>query len=165
MPLNYNVQNEVMMDRFNAPTWKRENEPFTMDIVLDSTNAMPVTGKLTVRHGSELLDLDPDTPGMQPVRLVTLKPGLNVEHVFVPPLGTTGVHQFVANFEGDNVTVENGKAGAKTASRGGYADCRTTPPRRSRSCAARGRCSTSTTSAGRGQDSSRCADARRDLAR
>lgn len=109
MPLRYNVTNEVMMDRFNAPMWKRENEPFTMDIVLNSTNAVPVTGKLTVRHGSEMLDLDPNTPGPQPVRLVTLKPGLNVEHIFVPPLETTGVHQFVANFEGENVTVQNGK--------------------------------------------------------
>ena len=114
MPLKYNVTNEVMMERFNAPMWKRENEPFTMDIVLNSTNAMPVTGKLTVRHGSEMLDLDPAAPGPQPVRLVTLKPGLNVEHVFVPALGTTGVHQFVANFEGENVTIENGKAGKQT---------------------------------------------------
>ncbi len=116
MPLDYNVQNEVMMERFNAPMWKRENEPFTMDIVLRSTNATPVTGKMTVRNGSELMDLDPNTPGVQPVRQVTLKPGLNVEHVYVPPLGTTGVHQFVANIDADNVTIDNGKGGSKTVS-------------------------------------------------
>ena len=92
MPLNYNINNEVMMDHFTAPMWKRENEPFTMDVYLNSTNSVPVTGKLTVRHGSEMLDLDPNTPGMQTTRLVTLKPGLNVEPVFVPALGTTGVH-------------------------------------------------------------------------
>ena len=93
--------------------WKRENEPFTMDIYLNSTNSVPVTGKLTVRHGSEMLDLDPNTPGLQTTRLVTLKPGQNVEPVFVPALGTTGVHEFVANFEGDNVTVEDLKGGKK----------------------------------------------------
>src|SRR4051794_3072871 len=111
MPLKYNVTNEVMMDRFVAPMWKRENEAFTMDIVLNSTNTTPVTGKLTVRHGSEMLDLDPNTEGVQTVRLVTLKPGLNVEHVFVPALATTGVHQFVANFEGENVTIDQPGAG------------------------------------------------------
>ena len=78
MPLRYNITHEVMMERFNAPMWKRENEPFTLDIVLRSTNAVPVTGKLTVRNGSELMDLDPEKPGVQPVRVVTLKPGLNV---------------------------------------------------------------------------------------
>ena len=113
MPLKYNVTNEVMMDHFTAPMWKRENEPFTMDVYLNSTNSVPVTGKLTVRHGSEMLDLDPNTPGMQTTRLVTLKPGLNVEPIFVPALGTTGVHQFVANFEGDNVTIKDVKTGAE----------------------------------------------------
>jgi uncharacterized membrane protein len=114
MPLKYNVTNEVMMDRFVAPMWKRENEAFTMDIVLNSTNTVPVSGKLTVRHGSEMLDLDPNTPGVQPVRMITVKPGLNPEHIFVPALSTTGVHQFVANFEGENVTISDGKGGTKT---------------------------------------------------
>src|SRR3712207_7493443 len=35
MPLEYNVQNEVLFDRLVAPTWKRENEPFTIDVILD----------------------------------------------------------------------------------------------------------------------------------
>ena len=29
MALHYDVQHEVLMDRFVAPTWKRQNEPFT----------------------------------------------------------------------------------------------------------------------------------------
>ena len=37
MPLKYDVQNAVMVERFIAPTWKRENEPFTIDVVLRST--------------------------------------------------------------------------------------------------------------------------------
>ena len=31
MPLKYNVTSEVLVDRFIAPTWKRENEPFTIE--------------------------------------------------------------------------------------------------------------------------------------
>ena len=48
MPLDYDVKNEVLVDRFTAPTWKRENEPFSIEVILRSTNAVPVTGKLTV---------------------------------------------------------------------------------------------------------------------
>jgi uncharacterized membrane protein/Mg-chelatase subunit ChlD len=109
MPLKYDVSNEVLVDRFVAPTWKRENEPFTMDLILRSTNLAPVAGTLTVRHGGELMDLDPNTPGMQSGRRITLKNGLNVEHVYVPALGSSGPHQFHASFEPDNLV-----AGAAT---------------------------------------------------
>ena len=36
MPLDYDVQNEVLVERFVAPTWKRENEPFTIEVFLRS---------------------------------------------------------------------------------------------------------------------------------
>ena len=39
-------QHEVLMDRFQAPTWRRENEPFTLSIVLRNTNDTPAGGSL-----------------------------------------------------------------------------------------------------------------------
>jgi uncharacterized membrane protein len=110
-PLKYDVQSEVMLERFVAPPLKRENEPFTIDVILRSTNVLPVTGKLTVTHSGAPMDLDPFTEGVQATRLVTLQPGLNRELVKVPPLHSAGVHQFHATFEGENVSAEVGGAG------------------------------------------------------
>jgi uncharacterized membrane protein len=106
MPLKYDVSNEVLVDRFVAPTWKRENDPFTIEIILRSTNALPTTGKLTVLHNDRPMDLDPTQDGVQATRVVTLQSGRNVERVTVPPLEDAGVHTFHATFEGENVTVE-----------------------------------------------------------
>jgi uncharacterized membrane protein len=107
MPLDYDIKNEVMVDRFIAPTWKRENEPFTIEVILRSTNATPVSGKLTILHNNEPMDLDPAAPGIQSSREVTLQPGRNVERVTVPPLsGSNVIHQFHAVFEAPNVAVE-----------------------------------------------------------
>ena len=102
MPLRYDVQSEVLVDRFIAPTWKRENEPFSIDVILRSTNAIPVTGKLTVLHQGVAMDLDPETAGIQTGREVTLKTGLNRETIRVPALTSAGVHQFQATFEAPN---------------------------------------------------------------
>jgi uncharacterized membrane protein len=117
MPLRYDVQSEVLVDRFIAPTWKRENEPFTIEVILRSTNATPTVGRLTVTDNDRPLDLDPTTDGVQTTRLVTLQPGRNVERITIPPL-PSGVHMFHATFEGENVTVEQpaGATGAGTAS-------------------------------------------------
>jgi len=106
VPAHYDVNNEVLVERFVAPAQKRENDPFTLDVVLKSTNDRPVTGKLTVLHGGTPMDLDPYTDGVQAARTVTLQPGPNVEHVHVPPLTEAGVHQFKAIFEAANVTAE-----------------------------------------------------------
>ena len=108
VPLQYDVQNEVMLDRFIAPSWKRENEPFTIDVILKSTNVLPVTGNLTVTHQGQPLDLDPETPGVQSARRVTLNNGSNRQSVRVPPLGEAGVHQFRAVFDAEGVTTEVG---------------------------------------------------------
>ena len=100
MPLDYDVKNEVLVERFIAPTWKRENEPFTIEVFLRSQNNKPVTGKLTVLHNNQPMDLDPATPGIQTTRTVTLPPGPHVERVTVPPLlGSDVIHQFHATFE------------------------------------------------------------------
>jgi Ca-activated chloride channel family protein len=93
MPLHYDVQNAVMIERFISPTWKRENEPFTIDVILQSTGSRPIPGKLEVLHktenGNEVLEK---------ARSIVLKPGLNRESVKVPALQRAGVHQFVAKF-------------------------------------------------------------------
>ena len=113
MPLDYDVKNEVLVENFIAPAWKRENEPFTIEIILRSTNAVNTTGKLTVTHNDQPMDMDPSTPGIQPSRIVTLQPGRNPVRVLVPPLvGGNVIHQFKASFEGENVTIENQPGGA-----------------------------------------------------
>jgi Ca-activated chloride channel family protein len=118
MPLHYDVQHEVLMDRFVAPTYKRENEPFTLYVYLKSTNDFPVTGKLTILHQGVPMDMDPATPGVQPTRQVTLAPG-SPDHpsitpvaIKVPPLRAAGVHQFHANFEPDQPGAQVSVAGA-----------------------------------------------------
>ncbi|MDW8262130.1 MAG: hypothetical protein RMJ35_06360, partial [Phycisphaerales bacterium] len=103
MPLHYNIQNEVLLERFSAPTWKRENEAFSIDVYLRSTNATPVKGRLTVLHQGIPMDLEPQTEGVQAWREVTLPPGLSRHTIHVPPLRAPGVHQFQAIFEGQNV--------------------------------------------------------------
>jgi uncharacterized membrane protein len=106
VPASYDVRDEVLVERFVTPAQKRENEPFTISVVLKSTNPQPVSGRLTVLHGGAPMDLDPYTEGVQATRRVTLKPGPNVERVLVPALAEAGVHQFKAIFEGENVSAE-----------------------------------------------------------
>ena len=105
VPLHYNVKNAAMIDRFVAPTWKREDEPFTLSIILTSTADHPVPGKLSVIHetagGKTPLDMDLSTPQVDPTRAVTLMPGKNVQKVKVPALKEGGVHQFHASFVPD----------------------------------------------------------------
>ena len=105
VPLRYDVKNAAMIDRFVAPTWKREDEPFTLSVILTSTADHPITGKLSVMHetatGREPLDMDLSTPQIEQARQVTLKPGKNVEYVKVPALKNSGVHQFHAIFTAD----------------------------------------------------------------
>ena len=122
MPLHYDIQHEVLMDKIVAPAWRRENEPFTLDIYIKSTNDTPVTGKLTVSDMQVPLDLDPATPGVQPAREVTLPPGtpehpsVKVEHIRIPAQQSAGVHQFHAYFDpdkaGGGVTVATGTTGS-----------------------------------------------------
>ena len=105
VPLKYDVKNAAMIDRFVAPTWKRENEPFTLSIILNSTADHDVTGKLSVTHetssGKAPLDMDLSTPKIDPYKQITLHPGKNVQYVPVPALREGGVHQFHAAFAPD----------------------------------------------------------------
>jgi len=108
MPLDYRIEHEVLMDRFIAPSWKNEKEPFTIEVFLRSTNTLPVTGKLfvqmidstgrpaAVRFGPNA-DLD--------YKAITIEPGppagngLHRESITVPALESAGVYRFAATFE------------------------------------------------------------------
>ena len=81
MPLKYDVQNEVMIERMVAPAVKRENEPYTIDVIIRSTNAIAVTGKLTVLHQGRPMDLDPSTPELDAARRIVVPAGLSVQRV------------------------------------------------------------------------------------
>ncbi len=100
MPLRYSVDSAVMMERFIAPTWRRENEPMTLEVILRSTADRPVDGTLVIFHQGSPVDIDADTPGMQTTRRVTLQPGPNKVVAKVPPLAG-GVHNFRAVFDLD----------------------------------------------------------------
>jgi uncharacterized membrane protein len=106
VPLHYDVKHEVMMDKIVAPTWRRKNEPFTLDIYLKSTNDFPVTGKLVVTDQGQPMVLEPGKP--KPTeRTVTLDAGspdhlsVKLEQVRVPAQLSSGVHHFHATFEAD----------------------------------------------------------------
>src|SRR6185503_15069041 len=80
---------------------KRENEPFTIEVFIRSTNITEVTGKLEVKLDDQPLRLDPKNPNAT-FRVVTLKPGLNRFPVTVPGVAA-GVKRFKATFEGQDV--------------------------------------------------------------
>ncbi|CAN5535242.1 VWA domain-containing protein [soil metagenome] len=101
MPLNYNVTNEVLVQSFSAPTMKNEKEPFSLTLVLQSTNNHPVTGTVTVYRQERVME----------TRKVTVNPGANPYRFKVPGLTQGGVHQFRATFDIDPpVAVAGGKA-------------------------------------------------------
>lgn len=108
MPLSYNIQHEIMIDRFLAPTSRRENEPFTIDVVLKNTNKSPTPGTLRVWLNNFPFDLDPNTPGVQQARKINVQAGQHVEHIQVPALAEAGVHQFRASFEADDAGQASG---------------------------------------------------------
>jgi uncharacterized membrane protein len=106
MPLHYDVQNDVSVARFVAPSWKREGEAFNLSVVIQNTNPVPVTGKLRVSerypdHDDDL-ELEPGTPHPKE-RTVTIPAGEKMnETVHVPPTYQGGVHRFHAVFTPDN---------------------------------------------------------------
>jgi uncharacterized membrane protein len=128
MPLHYDVQHEVMMDKIVAPTWKRKNEPFTIDIILKSTNDFPVTGKLTVTDQGVPMNLDLTQPGMHTSRMVTLPAGSSdhpaeiLEQVKVPAQESAGVHQFHAAFDTDQPGAQVGVNGQSATAGGQQVD-------------------------------------------
>jgi Ca-activated chloride channel family protein len=88
-PLHYDVQNAVLLDKLVAPAWKREKEPFTVDVVLRSTAGADIPGKLRVTDGATTLA----------ERQITLHNGANIQHVSVPAEMAAGLHRFHATFD------------------------------------------------------------------
>ena len=100
-PLNYKIRNEVLMEKMIAPTWKRENEPFTVEIFLRSTNPTDAVGRLTVLMDNVPIPLDPANP-TSISKTVILKPGITPFRVQIPGLEQAGAHRFKATFEGQS---------------------------------------------------------------
>ncbi len=98
MPLNYDVPNAVLVERFIAPNWKREGEAFTLEVMIRSTAQTPQRGRLSILMGPQPLEIDPEHPG-QTWKMVELRPGMNVQRVRVAGLTQPGVHSFRAVFE------------------------------------------------------------------
>jgi hypothetical protein len=111
VPMQYAIGEEVMAERLVAPVWRRQGEPFRLDVVLRSAGAKPVSGHLELTHQGLPIDLDPAAPGLQNAMPATLKQGVNVLHVTVPPAAGDGVHRFKASFivdgGGDTLTGNN----------------------------------------------------------
>src|SRR5258706_2603627 len=116
MPLSYSVKNEVLMERFVGPTWKRENEPFTIEVFVRSTNIADVTGRLEVKLDNQPLALGPKG---ETTVVKTLHPGLNRFPVTVPGL-QAGVKRFKATIDGQDIP--SGVVGPSGGATAGKAD-------------------------------------------
>jgi uncharacterized membrane protein len=101
MPLEYHIEHEVILERLDAPVMKREGEPFSVRVVLRSTNAIQVKGRLRLSDRGRALDMDLRQTGMQTSRSVTLQPGINVFPVEIEA-SEPGVRDFSAAFEADD---------------------------------------------------------------
>src|SRR3954468_11348650 len=104
MPLTYNVNNEVLIDRLSAPSWKRESDAFDIFVSLISTNIEPTTGTLTVLEENQKLEQRKIT--IAPATINSegkIEPRKHVERVRVPALRTGGVRRFKSIFEPDVV--------------------------------------------------------------
>ena len=102
MKLSYNVENEVLIDRVVAPSWKRESDAFDIFVSLLSTNRVPVTGSLLVREEGEELFKGPVT--LAPATVSTdgrIEPKKTIQRVHVPALKSRGVRRFKAYFTPD----------------------------------------------------------------
>ncbi len=106
MPLKYAVHNEVMVEKVvSGKAWRREDEPFTLDVFLKSTNLTEVKGTLRVegdggtKYAERRIKLEPAS-GRSDGKV---EPRLHVEHIAIPELKVQGVHNFTAVFTADNV--------------------------------------------------------------
>ena len=104
MPLSYDVQNEVLVDRFVAPTWKRENEPFThrRHPPLDQRRRPSPASSPCCTRASRWTSTRTTAGLAGDARRVTLKPGPERERVRVPALARRAASTSSArSFEGD----------------------------------------------------------------
>jgi Ca-activated chloride channel family protein len=91
-PLSYSVKGAVILDKFVAPARRRAGEPFTLDVVLRNTSVAQVRGTLFVDSDGQILSS----------RRLTLRPGLNAEHISMPPFASPGLRRFHTRFDPDD---------------------------------------------------------------
>ncbi|MEZ6317327.1 MAG: VWA domain-containing protein [Phycisphaerales bacterium] len=81
LPVDYQYDDEVLVDNLITPAVVREGETISVRVVLTATR--PAEGRLLLSEGGEPIDLDPGTEGLGVP--VELKPGKNVFTVQVTP--------------------------------------------------------------------------------
>ncbi len=96
IPLRYRYPAEVIVDRIIVPASAREGQTINIRIALTATRA--TEGTLLLKINDELVDLDPDAPGMG--ARVSLVEGLNL-HAASVDAGESGSKRFEATFEPD----------------------------------------------------------------
>jgi uncharacterized membrane protein len=95
LPLRYHHSHEVVFTSLVAPVKARSGQTVPLRMILNSV--APAKGKLMLSLNGKSVDLLPDCPALP----VELQAGTNVKTVSLP-LGTKGMHEFVASFVADD---------------------------------------------------------------
>jgi Ca-activated chloride channel family protein len=98
MPLRYEIDHEISIDKLVAPSSTKQNAPFTLDVEMRSQNPGPVSATLSITDNGVPLIMDRIGSDSKIARDVLLKPGPNVEHLLLPPQ-PSGAHDFRATLE------------------------------------------------------------------
>lgn len=113
MPITYQYDREVYLDRLIAPPNARQGETVAVRFVLQATH--PTTGRVSLLVNGRPVDLDADSDSFSAP--VALEEGTNVRSVPVR-IPTAGAQRFEAFFEPDDPDedsiTENNNAGAVT---------------------------------------------------
>ena len=96
VPLNYQIDHEIAIEKLVAPSSQKEGSPFTLDVVMHSQNPDAVRARLTITDNGSPLMMDRKTSLRY--RDVTLAPGANVEHLRLPSQ-SGGAHDYRAEIE------------------------------------------------------------------
>ena len=98
VPIEYEVHNEVMLERVDAPPSALVGSPVVVRVTLRSTSQ--TEGTLRLLRGSDVIDLEPASPASG--RRIRLNPGLNTELIRIDELPKGTLHRFVAEFQPDS---------------------------------------------------------------
>jgi Mg-chelatase subunit ChlD len=66
LPLHYQIDNEVMIEKVVAPAMRREGEPITLEVILRSTNEEVVHGRISVTDCGRAVKLAREGPHPNP---------------------------------------------------------------------------------------------------
>ncbi len=104
MPLHYAVNNEIIVEKVSAPSFKRENDAFDIFVSMLSTNRESVGGTLEVfQEDSSLAKKKITIDGAEVLADGRIEPRKHVERVRVPALRRRGVLRFKAIFTPDTL--------------------------------------------------------------